>query len=211
MPWYRSLGLLLVLLTLLVSETYRHGRSGPDDEIREVPLLPQIAELDFEEPVEEVLSEQAPQAVRRPERIITAPFISEEEAYQEKEVLSQASPTPGRSLDIPIPDISDPIAYTIYPPVAHPISRRRRVYLNESYLMLALTGRPLRKGEGYLFNYQSFWSGIAYGITDHFNVMAGISTVPGVAFGDQIKCIGSDSGYRQITMPYRQGWVWVRH
>lgn len=69
---------------------------------------------------------------------------------------------------------------------------------NYSRLMFAPTGRPLRKGGGYVFDYWAFFPGAAYGVSDHFTVMAGVSVLPGLGLGDQIKYVapkfGMDAG-----------------
>ncbi|MBU0712833.1 hypothetical protein KKC74_05810 [bacterium] len=57
---------------------------------------------------------------------------------------------------------------------------------NYTRLLFAPTGRPLRKGEGYFTDYYVFFPGVAYGLTDHISIMAGISVLPGVGLGEQM-------------------------
>jgi hypothetical protein len=65
---------------------------------------------------------------------------------------------------------------------------------NYSRLMFAPTGRPLRKGEGYFFDTYVLFPGVAWGLTDNFSLMAGMSVVPGVGLGDQLKYLAPRIG-----------------
>jgi hypothetical protein len=57
---------------------------------------------------------------------------------------------------------------------------------NYSRLMFSPTGRPLRKGTGYFSNYYVFFPGVAYGLTDHLSLAAGLSLFPGLSPADQV-------------------------
>jgi len=57
---------------------------------------------------------------------------------------------------------------------------------NYTRLLFTPTGRPLGKGEGYVTDYYVFFPGIAYGLTDHLSIMAGISVIPGVGLDKQM-------------------------
>lgn len=67
---------------------------------------------------------------------------------------------------------------------------------NYSRLLLAPTGRPLRVGEGYLSDHYVVFPGLAYGVTPHLSVMAGLSVLPGLALGDQLKYFVPRMGWR---------------
>jgi len=56
---------------------------------------------------------------------------------------------------------------------------------NYSRLMFAPTGRPLKKGEGYFSDYWVLFPGVAYGVTEHFSILAGFSVLPGVSLDEQ--------------------------
>jgi len=66
---------------------------------------------------------------------------------------------------------------------------------NYSRLMYAPTGRPLRKGEGYFSDVYVFFPGIAYGVTDNVSVLVGISIIPDVGMGDQLRYIAPNVGF----------------
>ena len=51
---------------------------------------------------------------------------------------------------------------------------------NYTRLMFAPTGRPLRRGDRYFFDYYVFFPGIAYGFTDRFGVAGGPVRYSGV-------------------------------
>ena len=71
---------------------------------------------------------------------------------------------------------------------------------NSTRLFFAPTGQMLKKGEGYFADYELFFPGFAYGVTDNFSVGGGVSIFPagvgdqvyyftpkvGMSFGDQI-------------------------
>jgi len=67
---------------------------------------------------------------------------------------------------------------------------------NYSRLMFAPSGRPLRKGEGYFFDTYVLFPGVAWGFTDNFSLMAGLSVVPGVDFGDQLLYLAPRIGFQ---------------
>lgn len=70
----------------------------------------------------------------------------------------------------------------------------RRGDPNYSRLMFAPTGRPLRKGHGYFSDFYVFFPGVAYGFTNNFSVLAGMSIFPGVQSGDQLKFLAPRFG-----------------
>lgn len=57
---------------------------------------------------------------------------------------------------------------------------------NDSRLMFAPTGRPLRKGEGYFAAHELFFPGFAYGLSDHVSVAGGMSVIPAVGVSEQL-------------------------
>jgi len=68
---------------------------------------------------------------------------------------------------------------------------------NYSRLMFGPTGRPLKKGDGYISDYYIFFPGVSYGFTNNFTMMAGFSVVPGVGFVDQLKFISPKLGIQR--------------
>lgn len=54
-------------------------------------------------------------------------------------------------------------------------------------LLFSPTGRPLKKGSGYFTDFYVFLPSISYGFNDRFSAMAGMSIVPGIGIGDQLK------------------------
>ena len=56
-------------------------------------------------------------------------------------------------------------------------------------LLFSPTGRPLKKGSGYFTDFYVFLPSISYGFNDRFSVMTGMSVVPGIGIGDQLKYI----------------------
>ncbi len=71
---------------------------------------------------------------------------------------------------------------------------------NATRLFFAPSGQMLKKGEGYFADYELFFPGFAYGVTDNISVGGGVSLIPaaldeqiyyftpkvGMSFGDQI-------------------------
>ena len=49
---------------------------------------------------------------------------------------------------------------------------------NQTRLFFAPTGQMLRKGEGYFSDYELFFPGVAYGVTDHISIGGGVSLFP---------------------------------
>nr|MBA3338149.1 hypothetical protein [Geodermatophilaceae bacterium] len=49
---------------------------------------------------------------------------------------------------------------------------------NTTRLFFAPTGQMLKKGEGYLADYELFFPGVAYGLTDNFSMGGGVSLLP---------------------------------
>ncbi|MDH5719618.1 MAG: hypothetical protein OEZ13_03260 [Spirochaetia bacterium] len=66
---------------------------------------------------------------------------------------------------------------------------------NYSRLLFAPTARPLKAGDGYIYDYELFFPGVSYGITDYLGVMSGISIIPGVSLSDQLFYIAPKIGY----------------
>lgn len=71
-----------------------------------------------------------------------------------------------------------------------------RVDPNYSRLLLAPTGRPLRVREGYLSDHYVLFPGLSYGVTPHVSLMAGVSVLPGIGLGDQLKYIAPRVAWR---------------
>ena len=65
---------------------------------------------------------------------------------------------------------------------------------NYTRLMFAPTGRPLRRGDRYFFNYYVFFPGMAYGFSDRFGVAGGLSVIPGLGLGEQILSVAPKFG-----------------
>ena len=65
---------------------------------------------------------------------------------------------------------------------------------NYSRLMFAPTGRPLRRGDRYFFNHYVFFPGMAYGLTDHFTMLGGVSFIPGLGLDDQVLSVAPKFG-----------------
>lgn len=71
---------------------------------------------------------------------------------------------------------------------------------NSTRLLFAPTGQMLKKGEGYFSDYELFFPGVAYGVTDNFSIGGGVSLFPtglddqvyyltpklGMSFGDKV-------------------------
>lgn len=67
---------------------------------------------------------------------------------------------------------------------------------NDTRLMFAPTGRPLRKGDAYVSNHYALFPGFAYGLTNNLSVAGGFSTIPGVGLDDQVFYVSSQLGVR---------------
>ena len=69
---------------------------------------------------------------------------------------------------------------------------------NYSRLFFSPTGRPLRKGDGYFSDFYIVFPSVAYGVTDNFSFMAGMSIIPTLGLGNQLfyvaPRIGGDVG-----------------
>ena len=65
---------------------------------------------------------------------------------------------------------------------------------NYTRLMFAPTGRPLRRGDRYFFDYYVFFPGLAYGFTDRFGVAGGLSVIPGLGLTDQVLSLAPKLG-----------------
>jgi hypothetical protein len=72
----------------------------------------------------------------------------------------------------------------------------RRADPNYSRLMFAPTGRPLRQGEGYFSDYELVFPGFAVGLSDHFSLAAGVSTIPTLALGEQLFYVSPKLGFQ---------------
>lgn len=57
---------------------------------------------------------------------------------------------------------------------------------NATRLLFTPTGRPLPRGGGYFSDHYVVFPGFAYGVSDHFSLGGGISTVPGLGLGEQL-------------------------
>lgn len=68
--------------------------------------------------------------------------------------------------------------------------------VDDSRLMLAPTGRPLRKDTGYFSNHYLFFSGFSYGVTDNVSLSAGVSMFPGLGPGGQLFYVSPRIGKR---------------
>jgi len=68
---------------------------------------------------------------------------------------------------------------------------------NYSRLLFAPTGRPLRKGDAYFSDFYVFFPGVAYGISDNFSLMAGMSILPGISLTSQLFYVAPRLGWRQ--------------
>jgi hypothetical protein len=67
---------------------------------------------------------------------------------------------------------------------------------NDTRLMFAPTGRPLRKGDGYFSDHYVIFPGFAYGVTDHLSVSGGLSVIPGLRLDEQVLYASSALGWR---------------
>lgn len=56
---------------------------------------------------------------------------------------------------------------------------------NTTRLFFAPTGQMLKKGEGYFADYQLFFPGVAYGVTDNISIGGGVSLFP-AGFDEQV-------------------------
>ena len=65
---------------------------------------------------------------------------------------------------------------------------------NYTRLMFAPTGRPLRRGDGYIFNHWVIFPGVAYGFTDRLGVAAGLSVIPGLGLSEQVLSLAPKVG-----------------
>ena len=72
----------------------------------------------------------------------------------------------------------------------------RRYDRNNTRLLFAPTGRPLRKGAGYFTDCYIFFPGLAWGITDNLGVLVGFSIIPGLGFSEQLLYIAPKIGVR---------------
>jgi hypothetical protein len=66
---------------------------------------------------------------------------------------------------------------------------------NKTRLFFAPTGQMLKKGEGYFSDYELFFPGVAYGITDNISIGGGVSLFPGVGLSDQLLYITPKVGF----------------
>jgi hypothetical protein len=77
-------------------------------------------------------------------------------------------------------------------PLSQIAARRRagekveRIDPNYSRLMFGPTGRPLRKGDGYFSDYELFFPGFSYGVTNNLTLSGGLSTIPFVSLDEQV-------------------------
>jgi hypothetical protein len=66
---------------------------------------------------------------------------------------------------------------------------------NYSRLLFSPTGRPLRKGDGYFADYELVFPGVSFGVTDHFTLSGGLSTIPGLGLGEQLFYVSPKVGH----------------
>ena len=65
---------------------------------------------------------------------------------------------------------------------------------NSTRLFFAPTGQMLKQGEGYFSDYQLFFPGVAYGLTDNFTIGGGFSLIP-AALEDQLYYVTPKIGF----------------
>lgn len=65
---------------------------------------------------------------------------------------------------------------------------------NKTRLFFAPTGQMLKKGEGYFADYELFFPGVAYGVTDNISIGGGVSLFP-VGLDDQIFYVTPKIGF----------------
>ena len=65
---------------------------------------------------------------------------------------------------------------------------------NQTRLFFAPTGQMLKKGEGYFSDYELFFPGVAYGITDNISIGGGVSLFP-AGIDDQLFYITPKIGF----------------
>ena len=68
---------------------------------------------------------------------------------------------------------------------------------NYSRLLFAPTGRPLKKGDTYFSDFYVFFPGVAYGVSDNFSIMAGMSIIPGISLTQQLLYVAPRLGWRK--------------
>jgi hypothetical protein len=66
---------------------------------------------------------------------------------------------------------------------------------NYSRLMFAPTGRPLRKGDGYVSDHELVFPGFAVGLTDNLSLAGGVSVVPGLGLDEQVAYVSPRLGW----------------
>lgn len=66
---------------------------------------------------------------------------------------------------------------------------------NDSRLLFAPTGRPLKKGDGYFSDYEVLFPGLAVGITDHVSIAGGVSMIPGLGIEEQVFYVSPRVGW----------------
>ena len=67
---------------------------------------------------------------------------------------------------------------------------------NDSRLLFAPTGRPMRKGFGQISDYEVLFPGVSYGVTDNLTLMGGMSIVPGFGIDEQLVYFAPKIGAR---------------
>ncbi len=67
-----------------------------------------------------------------------------------------------------------------------------------SRLLLAPTGRPMARGRGYISDHFFFFPALAYGVTDHFSMLGGMTVFPGVGITEQVRYLAPRYA-RQLT------------
>lgn len=103
--------------------------------------------------------------------------------------------TSGLELTLAVSDIVSRGPVPTAPSALQP-ARRELSDPNDSRLLFAPTGRPLRKGDGYFSDHYVLFPGVAYGVTDHVNVSGGVSVIPSLGFDEQLFYVSSSVGWR---------------
>jgi len=90
--------------------------------------------------------------------------------------------TDGRTVQVPLSEIAS------VHPVPRPIGMKPGWYPNpnRTRLLFAPTGRMLRAGEGYFFDYYVIFPGVSVGLSDRVTLGGGVSVIPGISIEEQL-------------------------
>jgi hypothetical protein len=66
---------------------------------------------------------------------------------------------------------------------------------NYSRLLFAPTGRPLRRGDGYISDHELVFPGFAVGLTDNVSLAGGVSVLPGLGLTEQVAYFSPSVGF----------------